>query len=238
MASGDFTYNTPSFFNSEEWNNEASEFLWDSPQPEPMSNLDNGGDQIMDQPDMEPIKAEAQEQTGVASGSHKRNGKQKQKVSGSGATQPMFSMQSSASESSSHSSSSRSSRRKRKASSESSPPALFGAVAAASVDEQLPGTFKMDRMFGDIDDTYQFEDSTFPTMGVGMDNLSLDSMGGLMSNPQFDITSAMDTPEALGMFTDSKSEGFSPQNFGSLRTHQSMNNSPVGSTRFAFTAHN
>jgi len=230
MASSDFTYGTPSFFNSEEWNNEASEFLWDSPQPDPQaitSYQDVRGDRTLDQMDetnTSQIKVEPQEQVDGGPSSHKRTGKRGQKKSGVGG---MFSVQSSASESSSHSSSSRSSHRKRKASSESSPPALFGAAITTNIEEQLPGTLKMERIFGDMDDTYQFEDSTFPTMGVGMDNLTLDGMGGLMSNPQFDITSAMSTPEAMGMFTDNKLDDFSPQNLGSLRNHPSMNNSPV-----------
>jgi len=233
MASGDFTYSTPTYFNPEEWNNEASEFLWDSPQPEPQDLLsfqDDHGDQIMDQTDpidASQIKLEPQEQPMSGPSTHKRGAKHGQAPSGSGAPHAMFSMQSSASESSSHSSSSRSSRRKRKVSSDSSPPAFFGVAATANVEEQLPGNMKMERAFGDMDEIYQFEDSTFPTMGAGMDSLSLDAMGGLMSNPQFDITSAAASPDAMGMFTDIKSEGYSPQVLNSLRAQQSLTASPV-----------
>lgn len=230
MASGDFTYNTPTFFNSEEWNNEASEFLWDSPQPEPQSFLslqdDRGGDQTIEQASMPRVKSEPLETTMAGTGSQKRSAKQN--TTGSGHAPAMFSVHSSASESSSHSSSSTSSHRKCKVFSESSPAAFFGAVAPTNVEEPGPGTFKMEKMFSDMDDTFQFEDSTFPVMGAGMDNLSLDAMGGGMSNPQFDLNSAMATPEpmATGMFTD-KMDAFSPQNLGHLRNHQSMHGSPV-----------
>lgn len=218
MASGDFNFGTPNYLESEldtDWNAESSQFIWDSPQPDPPSAPEQASDLL---PDTRPSAIDAY--PGPAASSARQTQTAPQTTS----TKVAFTTQSSPSETSSHSSSSASSaQRKRKA---SNVPAQASAAVAA--DEALLDSYKMDKMFSGMDDAFTFDDSNFPTMGAGMDNLSLDSMAGPSMSQDFNLISTADSPNFMnsGLFVD-KPLAFSPRNFAPTGTGRPMNASPV-----------
>ena len=234
MASSNYSFNTPSYVNSDmDWNVDASQFLYDSPQPDPESvpsSATNGGDRSINDNSLSSRTSSATTQNNLpAPGIFQQQ--EKSPVS----TLPHltvphadFSAPSSASASSSHSSSSMlSAPPKRKTSSNSSPPTVFGA-GGAILENTVTGDFKVERMYGDMDVTYQFEDPTFPTMGQHLNNLSLGAIGNTSVAQKLNFNGSADTPNFVpsSLFSD-RNDGYAQQSFDSIMTPSSMNESPV-----------
>jgi len=234
MASSNYSFNAPSYMNSDmDWNVDTSQFLYDSPQPDPElvpSSATNGGHRSINDNSVSSHTSSATTQNNLPA-----PGIFQQQEMSPVSTLPHltvphadFSAPSSASPSSSHSSSSiLSARPKRKTSSNSSPPVVFGA-GEAILENTVTGDFKVDRLYGNMDVTYQFEDSTFPTMGQDLNNLSLGAIGNTSLAQKLSFNGSADTPnfEPSILFSD-RNDAYAQQNFDSIMTPSSMNESPV-----------
>lgn len=228
MASGEFGFGTPNFLESDidtEWNAESSQFVWDSPEPDAQYPSDQTFDTTFNE---RQSGFERGEIGGVHQGLAESQSRPAQMsatnntvASAGNAPKVTFTTQSSPSETSSHSSCSISSaQRKRKA---SSAPSQSGVSAIGSAQEN-----NMLESYNGMDDGFSFDDPTYPAMGVGMDNLSLDALGGTTIAQEFGFGAMADSPNIMntGLFVD-KPASYSPRNFGSLGNGRTVVASPV-----------
>ena len=130
---------------------------------------------------------------------HSQIAAEKHPLSKSRVPQGTTSAPSTTSEDSSQSSSSGPSGRQERKSATSTPPEP--KTVRFTTGEDTPPVLKMESGFGDEDDTYQMEDSGFPSVGVGMDNLSLNPVNS-MNSPDFKFSTSMASPDSLstGLF--------------------------------------
>lgn len=226
MNSGEFTYSSGDFLNTDNdgyWNTDTSQYLWDSPQPD--DQLQNYGldDTTLDfnaGPSGNITSIQDDAFTGVAqappSGASLREPPQ---LLQGDSTAPSVT-----SEDSSHSSTS--DRVKRETSSTSSPTGTSRVSNgnAISLDQPLVN-IKMEHQYGDMDDTYQFEESSLPNVGVGLDGLTLSNPGTTTHSPDFKFNTV--NPDLMNgaMFGNQGMENYIHMN--TLRQMHSAGASPV-----------
>lgn len=231
MTSRGYSFSTPEYLGPEvdSYWNDTSNYLWDSPHPDDQysGNLEENAAQDTMAAAIARRASAAQVAAARQSGTtDNRTLVQKPVQIPQGTT----SAPSTASEDSSHSSSSGpSARHGRKASSTSSPTALAGPSVKRR-DDTPPGMVKMEDVYEEDDDTFQLDDSAFPSVGMGMDNLSLNTGASAAASPTFKYATTAVSPDPLnaGLFTD-RNEGYSPRNYSAMRTFQPSNASPVSS---------
>lgn len=232
MSSGDYTFDTPEYLGPDPetyWNTDTSQFLWDSPHPDDYQAQTPEPQQqqytnIKTERSLTPVAAQSSTASRAPPVST-----DKHPLSNSRVPHGTVSAPSTASEASSQSPNSDPSQRSvRKSSSESSPQEGQDVLMQQG-DMTPPGGYKMEGVYEEDDDTYQFGDATYPSVGMGMDNLSLNP-GSSMTSPDFKYSAASPDPLSAGLFAD-RNDTYSPRQYSALRNYQSNQTSPVSARR-------
>lgn len=208
------------------YDEDASKYLFDSPQPE--------SQQLPPRLNTNPSNSTPQNVGYYTTPSHlspaaensKRQAPQSIQPS-SNLSQPptnftMASSSSDGSEQSSPSNASSAQQRKRKVSSASTPPDLL-AENLLMDDDAPSNAYKMENAYAD-DGMYGY-DTTFPAMGQASESMVLNTSQA--ASPNMDYRGAADSPEYSGGFGSSQRQDFANRNFASLNNFQSANASPV-----------
>lgn len=187
MASSEFNFGTPNYLESDleaDWPGDSSQFIWDSPQPDLPSGVGFSDGLMLNVPQPSQPPQAPSPAFDVAPSVDKPQGRPVQtktntkKGAKAEASKVAFASESSPSEASSHSSSSASSaQRKRKAAAAPLQNQTGSFLTSITQDDQATDQYKVDKLFGNMDDAFAFDDTAFPNMGAGMDNLSLGTLG-------------------------------------------------------------
>jgi hypothetical protein len=227
-----FTYGSPDFLNTENdgyWNQDTTTFLWDSPRPD-----DTLQDFSLEDTNLEYTAGASQlaDFTNGSSQDYTSSGMPQTTNPSALLIQPQHDISTAApsvaSEDSSHSSTSEHSGRiKRETSSTSSPAASGGNSTMGGVSlDQTSMPIKLESGFGDSEHSFNFEESTLPHVGAGIDNLSLSNAGTTTHSPDFSFNATSPDPMSMGMFGGQGVE-YMPHNMGGLRSMHSSGASPV-----------
>ena len=227
-----FTYGSPDFLNTENdgyWNQDTTQYLWDSPRPD-----DTLQDFNLEDTNLEYTAGASQLAditTNVSSQDYTSGGMPQTTNPSALLIQPQHGISTAApsvaSEDSSHSSTSEHSGRiKRETSSTSSPAASGGnSTTGVSLDPASMG-IKLESVFGNGEHSFNFEESTLPNVGAGIDSLSLSNAGTTTHSPDFSFNATSPDPMSAGMFGGQGIE-YMPHNMGGLRSMHSAGASPV-----------
>jgi hypothetical protein len=231
MESRDYTYGSPDFLNTdnEGYDFNSSTYLWDSPQPE-QQTLDFGFEDTS--LDYVPGASNLSNVTNFSDQHDFTNSNINTNSPSALTKQPpalpngVSAALSVTSEDSSHSSTS-DGHQKRETSSTSSPQGRSGTQSAIGLNLNQPSLpVKMESGFGDMDDSFQFEESSMPNVGAGIDNLSLSNAGTTTHSPDFKFN-APSPDMGTGMFGNTGMD-YMPHNLGNpLRGMHSAGASPV-----------
>lgn len=245
MASGEYAYGSPAdFFNTEQdgWNpQDSSQYLnWgDSPQADDsFQQFDLGTTDLEYVPGASALSnvMNMSDNNGTAGGvmgnaSPSAFVKQPPALPQGASGAPSVT-----SERSSHSSE-QSGIKRETSSTSSSPAAATTSAAGMSLDQPLAPRIKMGMPdYSEADRGFQFEDSTLPHVGAGLDNLSLSNAGTTTHSPSdFKFNAPSPDPLNTSMFTGQGIDSFMPQhNLGGLRPMSSAGASPVSVLLFQF----
>jgi len=234
MNSGEFPYGSSADFlntdNDGYWATDTSQYLWDSPQPD--DQLQNYGleDTTLD---FNPGPSGLGNVMGVSGQDDTFNNVTQAPSARASLREPPqllpgdSAAPSVTSEDSSHSSTS--DRVKRETSSTSSPTGVSRVDTGNAILDQPLMDIKMEHQYGEMDDTYRFEESALPTVGVGLDSLTLSNSGTATHSPEFKFNTA--SPDIMNgaMFGNQGMDTYMHMN--NLRQMHSAGASPVSISR-------
>lgn len=236
MESRDYAYGSPDFLNTDNdsYDFTSSTYLWDSPQPEEQTlNFgfdDTSLDYMAGASNLSNITNFSEQHDFANSNTTTTNPsaltKQPPALPNGASTAPSVT-----SEDSSHSSTS-DGHQKRQTSSTSSPQGGSTTQSATGLTLDQPSLpVKMESGFGEMDDTFQFEESSMPNVGAGIDNLSLSNAGTTTHSPDFKFNAPSPDTMGTGMFGNTGMD-YMPHNMGNaLRGMHSAGASPVSRGR-------
>lgn len=233
MNSGEFTYGSPDYLNTDNdgyWNTDTSQYLWDSPQPEDsLQNYELEDNTLDFNPgpsslaNVTSVFGQDDAFAGIAQGSSAgATMRDPPQLLPGDSTAPSVT-----SEDSSHSSTS--DRVKRETSSTSSPTGVSRVTTGNAMSMNQPNiNIKMEHQYGDMDNTYRFEDSSLPHVGAGLDSLTLSNPGTTTHSPEFKFNTTNTDLMNGGMFGNHNMDTY--MHMSNLRQMHSAGASPVSAS--------